>query len=161
MRDDEAKAVALVVIVLMGLVSVYPILEGRMVVEPFSELAVLGPNKRLGDYPHQVAAGQKINLYLYVGNHEGAVEYFRILAKLGDRSSNVSDISPLDAPLLLSWDLILPNDGNATQPITLSVPNPGLDQRLVFELHIYDSELGSFIYNKRWTQLWLNVTVTG
>ncbi|MDP2954272.1 MAG: DUF1616 domain-containing protein, partial [Chloroflexota bacterium] len=81
--DDELKAVALVLIGLMGAVAVYPILAESRVVEPFSELGVLGPNMKIGDYPRQLVVGQRFSLYIYVGNHEGSSQYYRVFAKLG------------------------------------------------------------------------------
>jgi uncharacterized membrane protein len=156
--DDELKAVALVLIGLMGAVAVYPILAESRVVEPFSELGVLGPNMKIGDYPREVAVGERFNLYLYVGNHEGRAQYYRVLVKLGDRGMNVSDTTPLDAPVVASWDFVLPNESNSTLPITLSVGRAGLNQRLVFELWRHGGS--GFVYHQRWNQLWMNVTST-
>ena len=48
---------------------------------------------------------------------------------------------------------------NVTLPITLSVPEPGVNSRLVFEMHRFED--GEFVYHERWNQLWLNVTETG
>jgi uncharacterized membrane protein len=159
MNEDEFKIVALVIIGFMVVVAVYPILaESRGVVEPFSELGILGPSMKLGDYPREVTMGQNLNLYIYVGNHEGNVEYYKVLAKIGDGNSNLTDTTALEAPLLASWDIILPNEGNSTIPIKLSIPTAGQNQRLVFELHRYDSSSSSFVYHQRWTQLWMNVT---
>jgi len=160
LRDEELKAAALVIIGLMGAVAVYPILAESRIVEPFSELGILGPNMKIGDYPRELVVGERFNLYLYVGNHEGRAQYYRVLVKLGDRSMNVSDVTPLDAPVVASWDVVLPNESNATISITLSVGRAGLNQRLVFELDRFDSTTGGFVYHQRWNQLWLNVTST-
>jgi len=40
-------------------------------VEPFSELGLLGPDGKIGDYPREVEAGAPFSLNVYVGNHEG------------------------------------------------------------------------------------------
>jgi len=160
LRDEELKAVALVLIGLMGAVAVYPILAEGRIVEPFSELGILGPNMKIGDYPRELAVGEEFDLFLYVGNHEGRVQYYRVLVKLGDRSVNVSDTTPLDAPVVAQYDVVLPNESNSTVPITLSVGRAGLNQRLVFELDRYDVGSGGFVYHQRWNQLWLNVTST-
>ena len=145
---------------MMG-VAVYPVLYASRIVEPFSELGILGPNMKLGDYSREVRIGERMDLYLYVGNHEGTVQYYRVLIKLGDQSSNVSDTDPLDAPVLASYEMILLNESNSTTPITLSVNKPGLNQRLVFELHRLDTASQVFVYHQRWNQLWLNVTAPG
>ena len=158
MIDDEVKAAALVIIGLMGVVAVYPILAESRVVEPFSELGILGPNMKIGDYLRELVVGQRFSLYLYLGNHEGSSQYYRVLAKLGDRGLNVSDTEPYGAPVVASWDAVLPNEANTTIPITLSVGLAGLNQRLVFEMHRFDPAKGEFVYHQRWNQLWLNVT---
>ena len=158
MNDEEFKAVALVVIGLMMVVAAYPIImKYRGVVEPFSELGILGPNMRLGDYPKEIGVGQNLKLFIYLGNHEGGVNYYRVYAKLGDANSTVSDSIATDAPIIASWDIILPNGGNNTIPTNFSIPTAGPNQRIIFEQHIYDSESGNFVYHNRWTQLWMNV----
>jgi uncharacterized membrane protein len=162
MNDDEFKIVALMIIGFMIVIAAYPILvEKRGEVEPFSELGILGPGGKLGDYPREVNVGQSINLYIYVGNHEGNAEYFKVVAKTGNTKSNLTDTTPLNAPILASWDFILANDENSTIPIKLSLPVAGLNQRLVFELERYDTTSQSFVYHQRWTQLWMNVTASG
>jgi uncharacterized membrane protein len=156
--DDEVKAIALILIGLMAAVAVYPILAESRVVEPFSELGVLGPNGKLGDYPRELAVGQPFSLFIYVGNHEGRSEYYRVLVKLGNQSSNTTDTVALDAPIIASWDVLLPNESNSTIPISLSIPKAGLNQRLVFELHRFKPEVKVFVYHQRWNQIWMNVT---
>lgn len=130
-------------------------------VEPFSELGILGPNGKLGDYPRELTTSQEFNLYLYVGNHEGSSQYYQIKAKIGDQTQNVSDTAPLNAPTTMIWETILENESNSTIPIKMSVDQPGLNKRLVFELWRYDTTTHDFLYHQRWTQLWLNVTQPG
>jgi uncharacterized membrane protein len=158
--DDEVKVVALALIGVMMAVTAYPVLSAGRIVEPFSELGVLGPNGKLGDYPREVLVGEKFSLILYVGNQEGRASYYRVLVKLGDQSHNVSDVTPLEAPVLTTREFVLMNGQNRTAPLTLSVDRAGLNQRLVFEMHKFDAESGGFVYHQRWTQLWLNVTRT-
>jgi uncharacterized membrane protein len=156
--DDEIKFVALALIGIMMAVTAYPVLSANRIVEPFSELGVLGPNGKLGDYPREVVVGEKFNLFLYVGNQEGRSSYYRVLVKLGDQSQNVSDTTPLDAPVLTSRDFVLMNGQNQTEPLTLSVDRAGLNLRLVFEMYRFESNSSKFVYNQRWTQIWMNVT---
>jgi uncharacterized membrane protein len=158
MNDEEFKTIALVIIGLMAVVAIYPIVAAnRNPFEPFSEIGILGPNKKLGDYPSVIGVGQKINLYIYVGNHEGKVGFYRVLAKLGNQNSTISNSIALEEPIIASWDVILPNEKNNTIPINLSLTKVGLKQRLIFELYMYDSNVRSFLYHQRWTQLWLDV----
>ena len=158
MRDEEFKVVALFIIGFLAIVAVYPYLLEHSVFEPYSEIAILGSNKKLGGYPKEVTAGQEFSLFIFLGNHEGSVEYFRVLAKLGTLNSTIDNNTPMNAPVLSEWDFILSNESNSTSPITLTIPSAGLNQRLVFELYQYNTNSGSFDYQNRWTQLWLNVT---
>ena len=161
MNADEKVKVALVAILLVyaGLV-ISPILLGDRVVEPFSELGILGPNMKLGDYPREVAVSEAFPLYLYLGNHEGALSYYMVLAKVGDRGMNVSESEPYGGLTLARYEYFLLDKTNVTTPISLSVSEPGLNRRLVFELYRYDSERGGLVYQGNWVQLWLNVTAT-
>ncbi len=84
MIDDEVKFVAIGLIIIMMCVAVYPVLSAHRIVEPFSELGVLGPDGKLGDYPRNVTAGDVVKLLLYVGNEEGSAQYYRVDVKVGD-----------------------------------------------------------------------------
>jgi uncharacterized membrane protein len=141
----------------MAVMTIYPILSAERIIEPFSEIGVLGANGKLGDYPSQVTVGQKFSIFIYVGDHEGRSGYYRISAKLGDQNSSISDTIPLAITPVDYWDVFLMNEGNTTVPVTLSVDRAGLNQRFVFELSVFDPKTNVFIY-KSWSQLWLNVT---
>lgn len=158
LRDDELKFLALVLIGLMAVVAIYPIINESRAVVSFSELGILGPNMKMADYPKTEIVNQSFNLYLYVGNHEGKLEYFRVVAKQGDSNSTITDTTPLNSPVIASWDLILQNEENSTFPIKLSMDKPGLKQCIVFELYIFNPETQNFVYHQRWVQLWLDVT---
>jgi uncharacterized membrane protein len=157
MIDDEVKYLAIGLIIIMMGVTVYPVLSEQKLVEPFSELGILGPNGKLGDYPHQVNPGEEIKLQLYVGNEEGSTQYYRVDVKSGLKEQNVSDIVPLQAPKIATYELVLPNMANSTTPISFSLAEAGLNRRVIFELYRYDVNSGNFKY-QIWTQIWLNVT---
>lgn len=158
MIDTEVTAAVLAVITVVAIaVGVEALLPYRMS-EQFSELGVLGPNMKIADYPKELVAGENFTLYLYVGNHEGHVMYYRVLVKLGDNTTKISENEPSDAEQLLQREVILQDGGNWTAPITLSIDRPGLNQRLIFELWIYYPESHRFQYHNRWCQLWLNIT---
>jgi len=152
-------AVVLAVIVVVGAFTVSQPFLASQVGEPFSELAVLGPEMKIGGYPKEVVVGENFTLYLYVGNHKGKVMYYAVLVKLGDRTTLINETEPMDVPVIARYEVVLPHDGNWTRPITLSLGEPGLNLRLVFELWVYDGGLHDFIYDVRWCQLWLNVTM--
>jgi len=151
-------AVALAVIVVVGVFSASQFLVADRVVEPFSELAVLGPNQKIGDYPKNLQVGETFTLYIYVGNHEGKATHYRVYAKLGDRSSIINENASLDTAPIAHYDVILLNNQTWLNPVTLQIDKPGTNLRLVFELWTYTPAQGAFTYYNRWTQLWLNVT---
>jgi uncharacterized membrane protein len=157
--DEEVKAVVLALIFVIGAFSVSQAFLAGRVVEPFSEIAILGPNQKIGDYPKNLTVGENFTLYLYVGNHEGKVMYYRVYVKLGNQSSIINESTPLDAPPIAQYEKILANNQTWLKPITLHIDEPGINYRLVFELWIYDSSLGKFRYHGRWLQLWINSTI--
>lgn len=157
MLDEEVSAVLLALIVVGGVFALAQALRPN-VVEPFSEIGVLGPKGKIGDYPRAVVAGEPFRLYLYVGNHEGRVMYYLIYVKLGNRSTVVNSTAPARAPVIASYELILPHGRNATLPVTLSVDRPASDARLIFELWALNASSLRPVYWGRWLQLWLNVT---
>lgn len=158
MIDDDFKTVVIAVLLLIAGFTVWQSFFSDRIVEPFSELGVLGPNMKLGDYPQEAQVEEEFNLFLYVGNYMGTSQYYRVLVKLGDRSMNVTDENPLDAPVVTQYEAFLSDEKNTTIPITLSLHEAGVNRRLVFELYRYDNDASRFLYDNIWNQLWLNVT---
>ena len=133
MTIDERITIGLVACILaFGVLTVAPVLLGKRVVEPFSELGILGPNMKLGDYPKEGITGEPFDLFLYLGNHEGSVQYYRVIIKQGDQSKNVTEDTPLDAPLVTIYEHSLIDKQNTTIPITLAPIRSGINQRIVF-----------------------------
>ncbi|MEM0118142.1 MAG: DUF1616 domain-containing protein [Conexivisphaerales archaeon] len=157
MIDDQIKGVLLAVILLLGLVGAGQYYYSHLIQEPFSELGTLGPSIKIGDYPTQVVAGQNFTLYLYVGNHEGHVEYYEVLVKLGN-ASNVNINESLPVPPLYTFGMVLVNNQTYLQPITISIPHPGINVRLVLELWQFNTTVNAFTYTGISNQLWMNVT---
>jgi hypothetical protein len=123
--------------------------------ETFSELGILGPNMNLGDYPSVIVAGESINLYGYVGNQMGKPIDYLLLVKLGN---NETAINPAPVEALQRYEQIVPNNGTWLFPINITLTQTGLNQRLIFELWIYNETISQHQYHNRWGQLWLNVT---
>jgi uncharacterized membrane protein len=156
--DKQLTYVIMLVILSLGvLTAVPPILPDR-VVEPFTELGILGPNLKLGDYPESVEVGESFTLYLYLGNHESRVMFYRTLVKFGGELSFASETEPMDAPVIASYDHVVLNENNVTRQMSLSAEITGTNRRLVFELYKYDEDAGDFVYSGEWVQLWMNVT---
>ena len=70
---------------------------------------------------------------------------------------NVSDTEQYNGEIIFSVDQVLADATNHTTPITLALTEPGINQRLVFELFRLQENI--FKYDGIWTQLWLNVTI--
>ncbi|RLE67510.1 MAG: hypothetical protein DRJ43_07305 [Thermoprotei archaeon] len=156
--DDEVKAVVLAIVIVAGVFAIAQLISSGRVVEPFSALGLLGPRMKIGDYPKNVLVNQSINLYLFVDNHEGRVMYYVIYAKLGNRSTVINENVSANAPILDTYEVILPHGENMTIPVSLRITKPQKNARLIFEMWVYDPERDEVRYHGRWVQLWLNVT---
>jgi len=154
-RDTAVLALA-VVTILAVLAAVYPILPTNN--EPFSELGILGPGQKIAGYPTTVAVGQQFPLYVYVGNHEGVIEYYQVLVKEGNQATVISNSTSANLPPVLADSLVLGDNSSTTFPVTLSMSTVGLNQRLVFELWMFNATTSNFTYTGLWGQLWINVT---
>jgi uncharacterized membrane protein len=156
--DGEVLAVLAAIVLVSSIFAFVQVVNVGRVVEPFSELGILGPDMKIGGYPREVASGVAFKLYLYVGNHEGRTMYYRVLVKVGDRSSHINNTVPLEAPPILEYRVVLQHNSTTVIPINVTLWKPGLNLRLVFEMWIYNETLRDFTYYGRWNQLWLNVT---
>jgi uncharacterized membrane protein len=156
--DEKIQTVIMIALLALGILTAAPVILGDRVVEPFSELGILGPNMKLGDYPREIPSGENIDLYLYLGNHEGTIIYYRVQVKLGDQSTNVSDTMPYQGEILSTYERVLDDENNCTIPISISLIETGINKRIVFELYEFKSEIREFEYEGNWVQLWVNVT---
>jgi len=156
--DREVLTVLAAMLVVSSVFAVVQVVNVGRVTEPFSELGILGPNMKIGDYPREVLSGVPFKLYLYVGNHEGRCVYYRVLVKVGGNRSFINETVPLDASPILEYRLILSHNSTTMIPMNITLYSQGINRRLVFEMWIYNETLGDFTYYGRWNQLWLNVT---
>jgi uncharacterized membrane protein len=155
--DRETATLALAVVTILAVfAAVSPLLPRSG--EPFSELGILGPSQKIGGYPSTAAVGQQFLLYTYVGNHEGRVSYYQVMVKAGNQSTVISNSTSASAPLLLTRYLVLSDNSSTTFPVTLSMPQAGLNRRLIFELWMFNSTTSQFSYTGLWNQLFINVT---
>ena len=152
---EEVCAVILGLTVIIALVATVPYFLPRSTSEPFSELGILGPNMQLGDYPTQTVAGQAVNLYVYVGNQMGQPMYYTVMVKLGNNNT-ATDPSPITPTQ--QFASVLPNNGTWTFPVNATLTQPGLNQRIIFELWTYNQTINQVQFSETWGQVWLNVT---
>ncbi len=154
------KAIALLLLAvitgLLALVALLPIIPQSG--EQFSQLAILGPNRVIGVYPTTVRIGEPFLLYVYVGNYQGSVQYYRVFIKAGNQSTMVSNSTAAPVPVVFSYSIVLDNNQNATFPISLSMDHSGLFQKLILELWAFNTIRSDFVYTGKWNQLWINVT---
>jgi uncharacterized membrane protein len=128
--------------------------------EKFSELGVLGPNQTIGGYPTRVVVGHSFLLYGFVGNHEGIAENYRLLVKLGNQSTPVTNATYAVAPLLATFWRIIDSNQNWLFPMNLTISQAGVYTKLIFELWYYNLSNSSFAYKGLWNQILMNVTLT-
>jgi uncharacterized membrane protein len=156
--DEEVLAVLTAIIIVVGVFAGAQALSIGRVVEPFSELGLLGPSGKIGGYPREAVAGMPILLNVYVGNHEGRTMYYRILVKVGDKSSTINSSIPLSAEPLTDIRVILGHNSSRIIPVNITLYEPTVNARLILEMWVYDEAAGGFKYHGRWNQLWINVT---
>jgi uncharacterized membrane protein len=155
------KKVIIVAIALLGLLT---ILEGYQILfrnasPKYSELGILGPGMKIGDYPTDVRVGENITLYTYVGNHEGKTQNYTILVKIGNQNMKVNNSTPMNAPIIGQINLLIPDGGDQTSPTTIIFEKAELHQKLVFELWSYSSDSGEIVYSGIWAQININVRI--
>lgn len=153
--DEEVLAVLAAIIVVSTVFAVaYTISYGR-VVEPFSELGILGSKGKIGDYPREVLAGQPFLLNVYVGNHEGKATFYKILVKhVYDPKAS----PPIPVDPILEVRTILQHNTSRIIPVWITLYEPIIRSRLIFEMWVFNESIDGFSYNGRWNQLWINVS---
>jgi len=155
--DEEVTAVVLALIIVASVFAVAYIVNKSRVAEPFSAIGLLGPNKKIGNYPTHVHPGEKFLLWVYVHDYEGHVMLYRIYVKLGNRSTFINSTIPAKAPIIDYFDLCLTHNESMLIPVYLSINKTG-SYKLIFELWYYDPSTRKFRYKGLWTHLYINVT---
>jgi uncharacterized membrane protein len=166
--DKSAKRrIALGTLVFLTIVLVFaslqPIVLPLSHTQKYSELGILGPTLTLGNYPTRVLQNHSFTLYGYLVNQEGVAKYYNVLVKLGNQSTQISNSTSADAPVIAQYYSALSNSQNPyVFPMNLSINQAGTNERLIFELWSYKvSKSGdNFTYTGDWDQIWLNVTAS-
>src|SRR5487761_998092 len=153
---DTASIVLVVVTILAVFAVIQPLIPSNS--QKFSELGVLGPNQTISGYPTRVTVGQQISLYGYGGTHLGEPSYYQVLVKLGNQSTLISNSTSASAPELAGYYQALANNQSWIFPINLTLNKSGTNQRIIFELWMYNDTTSSFTYTGLWNQIWINVT---
>ena len=155
---EEVIAVITVILIVATILATIQIINNEIVIKPFSVLGLLNKDAKIGDYPREVVAGTPIQLNVYVENHEGKTMYYKILIKLGNETSIINEITPLNAKPILELRTVLPHNKSVLIPVNITIYQSMTNLRLVFEMWIFNETKQVFTYYNRWNQLWLNVT---
>jgi len=147
-----------IITILAVFVALQPIIPTSA--ERFSEVGILGPQQTFANYTKTIRENQTFPLYGFVENNQGVAEYYKLLVKLGNSSTVVSNSTSANAPALSGYSIVLNDGQNSTFPMNLSINRTGTNLRLIFELWMFNVTTSSFAYTGLWDQLWINVTST-
>jgi len=153
--SGEVWAILLAAMVILAVFASSQLFFVGRVSEPFSELGVLGPRMKIGDYPKEVVAGETVKLYVYVGNHVGRPTYYVVMVKLG---RNETEIAPAPIEPIMKFEKVSLQNETWIFPADIKLVKAGLNQRIIFELWTYNETSNKVEYNQRWCQVWINVT---
>ena len=146
---EQLCAVFLGLTIIIAFLLVSPFILPKGTGEQFSELGILGPNMKLGDYPSKIVAGDTVNLNIYVGNQMSKPIYYIVMVKLGDNNT-VTNPSPIES--LQQFSRVIPNNGTWTFPVNVTLTTSGINQRIIFELWNYNETLNQNHYIDLWGQ---------
>ncbi|MGC9069155.1 MAG: DUF1616 domain-containing protein [Thermoprotei archaeon] len=156
--DEEVLAVIIAIVIVAAVLATTQIINSGRVTEPFSALGLLNQNAKIGDYPKEVIAGTSFQLNIYIENYEGKTMYYKILVKIGNKTSIINGTTPLNTQPILELRRVLPHNTSTIIPVNITLYQPTTNLRLVFEMWILNETTQNFTYYGRWNQLWLNVT---
>jgi len=156
--DEEVFAVILAVIV-VG--CVFAAAQEFKRVEPFSAIGLLNEECKIGDYPSFVLIGENLTLCIYIYNHMGSPEAFKVVYRFGNQSTLPSTTTPSNATEL--WSRVVILDHGMEKLVKTSAPIPyrpelvGRNATLIFELWMYNPDENAWVYTGRWVHLHVRV----
>lgn len=143
--------------------------------ERFSEVWLLGPERKAENYPFNASVNEPYTVYVGVSNHLGRSAYYRIYVKFRNQTQQLPNFTmsePSTLPPLYEFSFVA-SDGNVWEvPLTFAFENVLLQQNfgLVQDISIngiffpvdcastWDSDRNGFYY-QMFFELWLyNVT---
>ena len=156
--SEEVWAVIAAIIIVASVFAVSQIIWSSRVVEPFSAIGVLGPHKKIGDYPREVFVGEPFTLYVYVHNYMGKPMLYEVMIKLVNQSVQITQTNPAPVEPMMTFRHALLHNETWIFPVNITLTEPGTKWRLVFELWAYNPDTDKVEYLGLWCHLWLNVT---
>ena len=191
MKLDEFRILFLVAGLVLALIAASPALSLISLPrsgERFSELWLLGPERKAEDYPFNIRNMTQYRIYVGVGNQLGELAYYAVYVKFRNRTQQLpnfttSEPSPLNSTyefrFFLSdgkvWEvpLTFAVEGNSSLVQSVSIngmvfpvnctstwdsDRNGFYYQMFFELWLYDDK--EFRYHDRFVGIWLNMTVS-
>lgn len=146
--------------------------------ERFSELWVLGPNRMAEGYPFDVSAGEFYKVYLGVGNHMGALNYYRVYVKFRNESESMPNrTAGLPSPLepVFECDVFLRDNETWERELSFSFEGVSFEgnvsrvSKVLVDGYAVDvnkiavwNETDNAFYYQLFFELWIyNATVSG
>lgn len=157
LMDEETLAVVVAICIVVSVFVVAYVVTHSKVTEPFSAIGLLGPTKKIGGYPTVVYPGEKFLLWVYLFDYEGKIMWYRVLIKLGNRTTFINSTVPAHASVIDYVEACLAHNESTLIPVWLSIAKPG-SYKLIFEVWYYDVSKGRFVYKGIWTHIYINVT---
>jgi hypothetical protein len=136
---EEYRVLFLTVTFVSALLVASPVLS-RLLVFPrtefFTELWILGPNRRAEDYPFNISSGQDYSVYLGVGNRLGYCAYYLVRVKFRNQTQPsptsfgpIENRSPSSLPSLYNIAVFVGDEQVWELPLTFSL-NYAYDESL-------------------------------
>lgn len=127
--------------------------------EPFMALGLLNEDCLIGSYPRRVVNSSYLDLCIMVYNHMGRPVYYRVVYKIGGVDDLPGNATPSRAPEIDAWRGVLGDDGNKTFRVSVAVYSRVVPSNatLIFELWVYDTNRGIWIYSGVWNHLHVQV----
>jgi len=158
--DEEVFAVILALTIIASSLGIA--LTWRASGEAFTAIGLLDESCKIGVYPRTVAVNQSLTLCIYIYNHMGKPVAYQVFYKVAVNASQLSNATaPSPARPLGKWLGALNNDEEAKFLVSVKVPGGmelvGKNISIVFELWLFNTSTGSWMYSGRWTHLWVRV----
>lgn len=158
--DEEVFAVIIAISVVASTVGIAVVLRPD-VVEPFTAIGLLDENCKIGKYPRTASNDSILRLCVFIANYMGKPVLYQVVYKIGDSETLPTNTTPSLRGRVLALMGVLGNKHNRTMLVDIPVftdKSLPTTVALIFELWLYDTNTGTWVYTGRWAHLYLNVT---
>jgi uncharacterized membrane protein len=148
-------AIVLMLIVVSSLLIGYYLIS-RLPPEGYSTIYIRNyPQKTAMDYPELLVINENntFNMWVGVENHIGKSQSFEVLQKV---IKGAIPSYPVDAEITASYEKTVENGDIWETPAEVSINEPG-SYSVIFELWVYDDDVGAFTFSYNYCVLNLEV----